>query len=243
MFFLLAGVVTPIERIFRYIKEGEMKCRLMILSCCVFSLLFSSSLYARSGPYMSASIGMNSPVDAELNDSSEPGVTIEVSFDPGLAAGAAFGYDFDRFRAEAEILYATHDIDESEFKGSDVPEHMRGIGFSSSGDASVTSLMFNGYFDFINTSGFTPFITAGLGLSKIEVNDYNIDIIASEVPSINDDDTVLSYQVGVGAGFEVSEQITIDLKYRYFGAEDVSIDGAEADVARHDILAGVRVNF
>ena len=103
-------------------------------------------------------------------------------------------------------------------------------------------MVLNGYYDFTNSSNFTPYVSAGLGFSKIEANDYNI--IGSGEPDLNDDDTVFAYQVGAGVGYAVNAQFTIDVKYRYFAAEDAKLfETAEVEIASHDLLLGLRFNF
>ena len=93
----------------------------------------------------------------------------------------------------------------------------------------------------LNNSAFTPYLSAGLGFAKVEVNDLNVP--GSGLPNSNDDDTVFAYQVGVGVGYAVNEKVTIDAKYRYFATSDHEFDTREAEFASHNFFFGVRVNF
>ncbi len=213
-------------------KGERMKRKLLIILCCTLPVFFSAFVFAQTGPYLSATIGTNNPIDSDVTDSTMPGITTEISYDTGFALGAAIGYGFGNFRVEGEVSYAKSDIDQTS---------VLGMSFDSTGDATATSLLLNAYYDFTNTSAFTPYVSGGVGFSKIDVNDYNI--LGSGDPDFTDDDTVFAYQVGVGVGYAVNNQITIDLKYRYFATEDSELDTTKAEIASHNLLLGVRFNF
>ncbi len=105
----------------------------------------------------------------------------------------------------------------------------------------ISLVTLNGYYDFVNESAFTRFISAGLGCAKVEVNDFNIP--GSGLPSENDDDTVFAYQIGADVAYAVSEKVSLDVKYRYFATSDPDFDGTEVEYSSHNIYAGIRVNF
>ena len=54
---------------------------------------------------------------------------------------------------------------------------------------------------------------------------------------------MLAYQIGIGVGYAVTEKVTIDVKYRYFGTEDSEYDTTAAEFTSNNFLCGVRVNF
>jgi outer membrane autotransporter protein len=199
---------------------------------CVLAIFFSSSASSAEGFYVSGNIGFAMLSDSDITDSTTPGLTITMEYDTGLALGGALGYDFNRFRVEGEISYQTNDVDKIS---------VLGIPFSASGDVSSLAFLINGYFDFVNDSAFTPYISAGLGYAKIEFNDLNVS--GSGLSGASDDDSVFAYQVGLGVGYAVTEKFTIDVKYRYFATEDPEFDTTTAEVASHNFLFGVRFNF
>jgi hypothetical protein len=43
--------------------------------------------------------------------------------------------------------------------------------------------------------------------------------------------------------YAVTEKVTIDVKYRYFGTEDSEYDTKKAEFASNNFLFGVRVSF
>jgi opacity protein-like surface antigen len=105
----------------------------------------------------------------------------------------------------------------------------------------VLTFLLNGYFDIDTGTAFTPFITGGLGLARIEGEEAGTVL---GVPySGDEDDTVFAYQIGLGAGFAVSETVSLDCRYRYLGTADPDFGGLEVEVASHNITAGIRVAF
>jgi opacity protein-like surface antigen len=209
-----------------------MKKNLLIIFVCVLAFFFSAPVYSAEGLYMSGNIGFAMASDSDLTDSTVPDITVNIEFDTGLLFGAALGYDFNRFRVEGEISYQKNDIDKI---------GALGVFFEATGDATALSFLINGYYDFVNSSAFTPYISAGLGYAQIKFN--NLNISGSGFPDSSDDDSVLAYQIGVGVGYAVTEKVTIDVKYRNFGTENSEYDTTEAEFASNNFLFGVRVNF
>jgi opacity protein-like surface antigen len=206
-----------------------MKKNLLIISVCVLAIFFSSSAYSAEGLYVSGNIGFAMLSDSDITDS---GATITTEYDTGWTLGGALGYDFNRFRVEGEISYQTNDVDKI---------GAMGVSFDANGDVSSLAFLINGYFDFVNDTGFIPYLTAGLGYAKVEFNDLSVPALGLSGGS--DDDSVFAYQVGLGVGYAVTEKVTIDVKYRYFATEDLEFDTTEVEVASHNFLFGVRFNF
>lgn len=210
-----------------------MKKIIFMITSCAMLLSISSIAYSAAGPYVSGNLGVSIPNDSEVTDSMLPGITFDIESDSGLALGAAAGYGFaNNARIEGEIAYQKNDFDKASLFGFDL---------DLNGDSSSLAFLLNGYYDFANTSQFTPFVSAGVGLAKVEINDLNFP--GSGLPDASDDDTVFAYQVGVGVGYAVNENVSIDVKYRYFGTADPEFDTSEVEYSSHNIYAGVRVSF
>jgi opacity protein-like surface antigen len=205
---------------------------LLITFVCILVFFFSAPVYSAEGLYVSGNFGFAMASDSDLTDSTVPGVTVNTEFDTGLAFAAALGYDFNRFRAEGEISYQKNDIDKIDSPG---------VILDATGDAKALSFLINGYYNFINSSAFTPYISAGIGFAQVEFN--NLNIASLGFSGSNDEDTVFAYQIGIGVGYAVTEKVTIDVKYRYFGTEDSEYDTTEAEFASNNFLFGVRVYF
>ena len=199
---------------------------------CLFTLLIlpgvSISDAPKTGPYMSGQMGISFLSDSDLT---EPGFATETfEFDPGFAVGFAGGYNFGMFRLEGELGYQINDIDQLSMPGGRI---------NTNGDMTALSFMANGYFDFVNSSPFTPYITAGIGIARLDINDLAI----GPVYVGDKDDTVFAYQVGVGVAFTINKNMAGDFKYRYFATDDPDFDGSEGEYASHNIYGGFRFNF
>jgi len=197
---------------------------------CVLAVFFTAQAYSADGPYLSANLGLAALSDSDITNPGEE--SEELSYDTGWTLGAAVGYRFNNVRVEGELSYQKNDADQLSQMG-DISD--------MKGDATSTALLVNGYYDFANESAFTPYISAGLGYAKVETNDMNV--VGSSGSDFNEDDGVFAYQVGAGVGYAVNENVTLDLKYRYFATEDAELDTSEVEFASHNFLVGIRYNF
>ena len=90
----------------------------------------------------------------------------DIEYDRGFTIGGALGYQIqDQVRAEASLSYRTADVDQ-----------VGGISAGASGDVNVTSLMANVYYDFDLGLPVTPYLGAGLGLARVDLDDRKIDL-------------------------------------------------------------------
>ncbi len=210
-----------------------MKKVLLFLLTCFIVYSFSTTAYSAEGSYVGVNIGAAMLSESDLTDSTVPGVVVSLESDTGVAYGIAYGYGFsNNLRIEGELAYQKNDLDKVT---------LMGVSLNASGDTSSLALLFNGYYDFANSSAFTPFISVGIGAAKVEANNFNIP--GSGSPSFSEDDTVFAYQVGLGVGYAVSEKTSIDLKYRYFGTADPEFDTSTAEYGSHNIYVGLRFGF
>lgn len=180
---------------------------------------------ALATPYVSVSAGLGL-----LNDSSvtAAGLTVDnaIGYKAGVPVGVAVGFKADEFRLEGAVGYQCHTVDS-----------FLGIPASGGGDVSIWSFMGNGYYDIsLSDASVTPYLTAGLGFASISGSDGGFD------------STEFAWQLGAGVGFKASENVVVDLGYRYFRAADVHVgdfEGVPADlsISGSNILAGIRYSF
>jgi opacity protein-like surface antigen len=119
--------------------------------------------------------------------------------------------------------------------------NMLGLSLPVNSDISALGFLANIYYDFKNTSPFTPYIGGGIGFATIYVSQgtSNLNLLWFE-----DDDTVFAYQLGAGVGYDVSKNWTIDLGYRYFGTSDPQFGNQfKADFGSHNVSLGARYRF
>ena len=204
----------------------------MILGCFLL-LSAATTVYSAEGPYMSANLGRAMANDSDLSDTTLPSVSMEYEADPGWTLGVAAGYDFgNNLRLEAEFAYQDNDLDSISILGTDL---------DLKGDASRQTLLLNGYYDFKNESRFVTFISAGIGVAQVEINDFNI--VGSGVPDSDDDDQVFAYQLSAGISYAVTPKVNLDFKYRYFATEDPEFDTTEVEYSSNNVTIGIRVAF
>ncbi len=129
--------------------------------------------------------------------------------DSALAVGGGVGYKFnDNLRSDVRLDWA------GDYKvGPDA-------------DLSVTTVLGNLYFDMANDTMFTPYVGAGAGYGWVNSSGGG------------DDDSGLAFALMAGVGIEMTDNITLDVGYRY---RDVMVSGS--DPGEHQILGGVRIGF
>jgi opacity protein-like surface antigen len=195
-----------------------------IVGLFMLLMLPGVSLSATPGPYVSGQLGMTFLNDSNYSEMVDYG-TIE--FKPGFAVGIAGGYNFGMFRVEGEIGYQKNDMDTA----SDCSGGACVYGNISSSDITALSFLINGYFDFVNSSRFTPYLSGGIGMANL---DYKIT-------NWSDNDTVFAYQVGAGVAYAINNHFIIDLKYRFFATEE--LETTIGTFESHNVYLGVRYNF
>ncbi len=117
-----------------------------------------------------------------------------------------------------------------------------GVEGGVSGDVSNLAFLFNGYFDIKNPSIVTPYLSGGIGVARVDLSKITVTGIG-DYTTKSYDDTVFAYQVGAGVGIALTEKVTLDLKYRYFGTSDPKIDDTNVTNSSHNILLGLRYIF
>jgi opacity protein-like surface antigen len=191
----------------------------------VLAVVLLSATAAFAAPYVSGNIGIVSVMDSDLT---EPGLTGSMSFDPGLGVMGAVGSDFmPGVRGEVELAYRTNDMDTLTIDG-----------FGSGpidGEITCLSMMVNVFKDFHSGSSLVPFIGGGLGIANVEAEINGL--------TTKEDDTVIAYQLAAGAGYAVSNTLTLDAQYRFFGTSNPDFAGTEAEYMSHNFLVGARINF
>lgn len=161
--------------------------------------------------------------------------------DDAIPFGGAIGYRLSpNVRTEAEVSYRSYDY----------PGIVSGTTYAGNGDESHLSAMLNGYYDFTNSSRFTPYLGAGIGFDRTAVDISYTDGV--DTLTVDDNDIAFTYALMAGTSYAVNQNIDLTLGYRWFDTSKVSmsvIDTANgnytenADTQAHEVLAGVRYNF
>lgn len=183
----------------------------------------------REGLYIKGGAGWNYAEDQSYTAGGAP---VDVEMQDGYAVSGAVGMDYGNMRSELELSHRSNDLDAVTVSGTPVA----GVG----GDVNATALMLNGYYDIPLGTGLplTPYVGAGIGAANVNADGYTVGGVSAD-----GDDTVFAYQAMAGAENEVAPKTALYTEYKYFGTDDISIDGADIDYDNHSIMAGVKYSF
>lgn len=134
-----------------------------------------------------------------------------------IGGGVFAGYDFYpayQVPMRVELEYAIRGNSETTWDKS-----YSNANYETKGKYGLQTVFFNAYWDFHNSTAFTPYIGAGLGMGFID-NKYTVsgneDGQGGEF-SKSKMNTVFAWNVGLGASYAFTENISADLAYRFVG--------------------------
>jgi opacity protein-like surface antigen len=214
------------------------------------SAVLSAALLGFSGPALALNEGFYGALNLSVVDQKDQdfeyasGAKIDTSFDTGYGLSASYGYNTGKvwslggFRPEIEVGYNQADVDGHTLNGGSTLD-------GSTGDVDTFYAMANLIHDFDTGSAFVPYLGAGLGYANVSYNGFGV----AAIPDVLDDSAgALAYQGIVGLGYEVSQQLTLTLDYRYFATDDIDVKtGAGRDTSlkgdQNKFNVGMRYGF
>ncbi|HHY7205413.1 TPA: outer membrane protein, partial [Escherichia coli] len=179
-----------------------------------------------------------------------------------FGAGLAVGYDFYQHYnvpVRTEVEFYGRGAADSRYTLDTWYSPMVGGGREDTQNRlSVMNL--NTYYDFRNSSAFTPWVSVGLGYARIHHKATYTDTSWNKSGEVSDFsalhypgyDNNFAWSFGAGVRYDVTPDIALDLSYRYLDAGDASVSykdewgdkyKSEVDVKSHDIMLGVTYNF
>lgn len=221
------------------------------------------------GFYLRADLGY-----APWSHEGDPSLSVSTPAPAGLAAtgfddarfgkppsGAlGVGYQFsDMLRADFTADYFQNDFDgsgESTFACGGAAAGTT-CGLSAKADYSAIGLMANAYVDLGTLAGFTPYVGAGAGSTRVSFDDASVTGACLGGACAGGASTTYDYQgesswrftyaIMAGVSYDVSERLKLDIGYRYsdIAGGDV-FKGADArlqddGLRRHEFRAGLRL--
>lgn len=225
-----------------------MKKSLLVAAVLALVLMFAGVAYAQNGGFYGSIKAGGSFLDGDVsnsNSNSTASTKDKFTTDSAGAVGIAAGYnwiDYDLpVRTELEYMYHS----DFKYKYEDANATFKN-------DISIQTVMLNVYWDFYNSTSFTPYITGGAGVAFID-EDYSTTGLTTT--GVSKSSTNLALNAGVGVGWSLTESLILDLQYRYdyYGdGKKVDLTGAAAvgnyeaqakDLSTHSVLAGIRYQF
>ena len=222
------------------------------IAACVFalSLMVSGMAIASDGGfYVSVKAGgsfLDASKSASTNSTTATGASSKFKEDTSLAIGGAVGYnwmDSDLpVRTELEYMYRG----DFKFRYADSNSTL-------TNKIDLHTLMLNAYWDFYNSTSFTPYINGGVGVAWIQ-EDFSTGTVTDAItaPSSNTKAN-FAFNLGAGVGWEMTDSVILDLAYRYnyYGdgkavtatGTNNSVQSKVKNISTHDVLLGLRYEF
>jgi len=171
----------------------------------------------------------------------------KVDNEAGWDVDGVIGYDFGGFRLEAEVGYRRATVDAITTNFPFVSSgflHQAGTYDGAGGSTSALSFMVNGMLDFGDDDGLQGFVGGGAGVARVS-SKYGISTAGD---LLDDSDTVFAWQAFAGLRAPLSDSIDIQLKYRFFNADNVkliALNGSEVEgrYRSHSLVGGLVFNF
>jgi opacity protein-like surface antigen len=165
-----------------------------------------------------------------------PGGNVEAETDAGYGVAATWGYVFNpNVRGELNLSYSEQDIDIVRRSGGPVI-----LIFEEPGAVTAWTLGATGYYDFVTTGTFRPYVGAGIGIASLDVNDR----------VIGDAGTAVNAKAIVGARWMLGGHTSLFTEGRYEAYvmevdDGVGFNDADSNLVNDafSLHAGVRIGF
>lgn len=197
-----------------------------------------------------AGIKMSLALDS-LADFNGQNIDIRSELKSGGSVNIFTGYRTDfGTRFEAELFKSHQSVDKTAMANDGGGGSFLGLGSLSgtsgngSGSVSLTGIMFNIYQDFLLTQKFRPFIGAGMGVARVNIDDVGL----THAALIDGNDDVFSYQFGGGISYILKNNLDFFLEYRYLATKDYDLryvtgNGLKGSLESHNLGVGIRYGF
>ena len=168
----------------------------------------------------------------------EDGQTVD--FNQGFDVDAIAGYDFGMFRLEGELGYKRASVDDFTISAPSSSGLVTGV-YDVDGRAKVLSLMGNALLDFSDDNGWSGFVGGGVGRARVSL--------------AGERDSAFAWQALAGVRKEISDNVEVGLKYRYFNTRRLNFDdeftnglnvigvNTSGKLRTHSLLASLIFNF
>jgi len=197
-----------------------------------------------TGWYIAGGAGITAAEDFEASALVPPLTSVSAEFDSGWAGLAAGGYDFGRWRIEAEFSYRHNDLDH--FLIAVAPGPFARV-LDTSGEMTNLGLLANLLYDIELSNALDVYVGGGIGFSR---SDLEVRTPATVI--FDDQDWGFTWQGIVGANVQLTNSLSLFADYRYYVHENFSpsarapaLGGREFrdDGVWHSGFVGLRYTF
>ena len=182
------------------------------------------------------------PRDSDTSRASEFGrITGDAEYGSSLAFSAAVGRRvMENVRLELEFGYSPVDIEG--MTNLRVDGRLVDVPYGLTGDSDVWTVTVGAVHDFPTQGPLRPYVGAGVGIARHDTK-TTFTFAGADPTTESGDDTVWTYHLRAGIGYELSDTVVLYGGYRYVGAQDVEIAGTRSTSASDALEAGVRIRF
>jgi opacity protein-like surface antigen len=210
--------------------------KLLLSTAAVFSLFVSTNNQAFAscdGPYLAVRGGVANHTLGDVEENKATDKKLDLDDNSGMISGA-LGYRYKYFRIEAEYVQR-QDTEETKISTIVMPTPPD-VMVRSTSEFKSRSYMANIYWDLSPYTMFTPYVSAGLGITTLEYS-YKTSDTSGTNKSYKEDN--FTWSVGGGLSAQVTTRFNIDLGYRYYDMGELK----SGEVHNHEVYGGVRYTF
>lgn len=205
----------------------------LLLAASVFAIsscLATAASASCDGPYLAVRGGVTNHSLGDKDENVATDKKLDVDDNAAMFSGA-IGYRWGYFRLEAEYVYR-EDTDDTQHK------IIQGIATTSvvtrSAEFSSESYMANFYWDLSPYTMFTPYLSAGIGITSLEYTFKNTGLSTIKYSEDN-----FTWSVGGGLSAQITTRLNLDIGYRYYDMGEL----ADGDIHNHEVYGGLRYVF
>lgn len=200
--------------------------------CAAFAALGLSAAQAQvSRTYLAGYLGLNTYGPQDFSDSNA--ISGDLEQDHAVSFAGALGLRLSKqFRVEGELSYRKPEV-------TKVNTNNPSGSFDAGGSVKHWAGLLNVYYDFDTNWKFTPYVTAGAGLSY-----FQGDLEASGTgQSFDDTGYGLTYQAGAGLKYRQRDNLAYTFGYRYLDTLELDMGDLDIDYSSHEFRVGVEYDL
>lgn len=192
---------------------------------CASLIALSTSAFASEGMYVRGDIAASKQ---RIETKTPSSAKSKARNDAKPAYNLGVGYKFnDNLRTDLNVQLRESKIEKNghSFKNAELKSR---------------AVLLNGYYDFKNSSIFTPYVTAGVGFAKNSMKKLATGTTSKST-------TNLAYNAGFGSKMNVSNNVDLDVSYKFSNLGNYKTTASNVETKHksvaHEIMAGVIYNF
>ena len=198
----------------------------LLLTISSFSFGLSNNMTnIDPGLYIAAGGGISNAFEPSLLSNKKNSNAKKITFSPAAVFNLQFGYRINRFfRADVNAQYRDIKIKS--------PEDIKSLKVKNYTGA------INGYLDFNNALHLTPYLTAGIGFSGLDIKKNK-----SSTTTTSSDSHNILFNAGAGIQFQMTDYFGLDLTYRYLELRTLKVKDTEVPKSPQIGIHEVLLNF